>query len=272
MNRFCSAAIVTPVTCAPKCSAACSESDPQPQPTSSSRHPGLQPELAADQVELVALRVGHGVRRVGARPVAARVRHRRVEQQPVEVVREVVVVRDRAPVAQRGVPPPPQLRLRRGRGGPTSEHAEPGGGADRADESGRRGPSAEAALARDRERVREGAGEVAGHVELPGDVGLGRAELARVPEHPADGVGGAEHDHGGVGGAGLRAVPGPQSYRQVAADERAQRLREPRRHPGRGAAGRVRVGRGHACSSGRSRTSWWTSRYPDANPARAYSR
>ena len=57
MNLFCSAAIVTPVTWAPKCSAACSDSEPQPQPTSSSRIPGSQPELAADQVELVALRV-----------------------------------------------------------------------------------------------------------------------------------------------------------------------------------------------------------------------
>ena len=45
MNFFCSAAIVTPMTFAPKCSAACSESDPQPQPTSSRVVPGSRPSL-----------------------------------------------------------------------------------------------------------------------------------------------------------------------------------------------------------------------------------
>ena len=67
------------------------------------------------------------------------------------------------------------------------------------------------------------------HLDLTGDVGLGRPELARVPQQPAHGVGGAQLDERGVGGAGLRAVPGPQPHRQVTADERPQRLLEPLR-------------------------------------------
>ncbi len=46
-----------PTARTPYSRAACSTIEPQPQPTSSSRVALLQPELAADQVELVALGV-----------------------------------------------------------------------------------------------------------------------------------------------------------------------------------------------------------------------
>ena len=78
-------------------------------------------------------------------------------------------------------------------------------------------------------------------LELAGDVGLRGAELARVPQHPADGVGGAQLDQRGVRGAGVRAVPGAQPHRQVAADEGAQRLREPLRDARPVAASAVRL-------------------------------
>ena len=61
-------AIVTPTTCdAVRPAAAYSDSEPQPQPMSRCRWPGSawsQAELAADQVELVALGVLERVRRV----------------------------------------------------------------------------------------------------------------------------------------------------------------------------------------------------------------
>ncbi len=225
MNRFCSAAIVMPVTRAPKCSAACSDIEPQPQPTSSRVMPGSRPSLRQTSDELVELRLLH--RYVGRGVVAAGVGHLRLEDQLVELVGEVVVERDRAPVAQRAVQPAAQPRLRpRGRGR-AAERADPGGGADRLDQGpGRRTPAGQPALARHGERVRERRVEVTGDVELAGHVGLGGAELARVPQQPAHGVDRVEHDQRRVDRAGDRVVPGLQPDRQVAADERPERLLE----------------------------------------------
>ena len=103
-------------------------------------------------------------------------------------------------------------------------------------------------------------------LELTGDVGLRRPELARVPEHATHRVGGAELDLRGVLGAGDGAVPGPQPDRQVAADERAAaRRRAAAPRPVRGGRSRLSVtvmsspavGRGRAggrrCSPRRSR-------------------
>ena len=230
MNAFCSAAMVMPVTCAPKCSAACSDSDPQPQPTSSRVEPGLEAELAADQVELVPLRVADGVRRVVGGPVPARVRHRLVEQQRVEVVGEVVVVADRAPVAQLAVQPAADPGLGHRRRRRAAERADPGRGPDRPEQRrGSRPDSGQPALAADLERVRQRRTEVAGDVELAGDVGLRGTELARPPHHPAYGVRGPQHDQRRVRRAGLGAVPRPQPDRQVAAQERPQRCLQPQR-------------------------------------------
>ena len=84
---------------------------------------------------------------------------------------------------------------------------------------------------RDGERVGERLVEVPavdlGHVELAGDVGLGRAELARVPEEPTYGVDRVENDERAVAGAGLGTVPGAQAHRQLAADEGREGVGEP---------------------------------------------
>ena len=86
---------------------------PQPQPTSSSRMPGLQPELATDQLVLGLLggvQPGGVGRAVGTRtaglPHRARVGHGRPEQQLVELVADVVVVGDGGGVARDRVQPP----------------------------------------------------------------------------------------------------------------------------------------------------------------------
>ena len=139
------------------------------------------------------------------------------------------MVGDRAAVAERGVESAadPGLGGRRRRRPP--EDAEVGSGADRAQErSGPRSGAAQRALLGHGERVAEGLAEVAVDLELADDVGLCRAELAGVPDHPAQGVLGAELDVRGVLGSGRRAVPGREPDRQVSADEGPQRLGQAR--------------------------------------------
>src|SRR5579875_2380302 len=100
----CWAERVTAVTLAPHRLAACTASDPQPQPP-------------ADQVKLVALRVSQ--RAVGAAwpPVRARVRHRRIQEEPVKADGQVVVMGDDLAGTAPGVRPAadPDLAGRRGR-------------------------------------------------------------------------------------------------------------------------------------------------------------
>lgn len=76
-----------------------------------------QPQLAADQFQLVALRFAQAVFGVLTCPVGAGVRHRRIEQQLVELVGQVVVVADGRAVATGGVASTPQPRAPRGAGG-----------------------------------------------------------------------------------------------------------------------------------------------------------
>ena len=66
---------------------------PQPQPMSSKRVARLQPQLAADVLELVGLRLVDGCWRIGE--IGAGVDHPLVEEEPVERIRYVVVMLDR---------------------------------------------------------------------------------------------------------------------------------------------------------------------------------
>ena len=59
----------------------------------------LQPELAADMVELVCLRLVDAIGEI--REVAAAVDHALVEEEPVEGVRNIVVMLDRLPCSTR---------------------------------------------------------------------------------------------------------------------------------------------------------------------------
>ena len=141
-------------------------------------------QLATDEVELGALRCGESTGTVavtvavaGVRPVAAGVRHRVVEQQLVELVGEVVVVRDRSTVALTGVQRAAEASLRGRRRRPAAERTQANHRGHRADQppqagAGRAG-SADAA-----QRV----GQIALDVEVAGHVRPGEAELAGLPE------------------------------------------------------------------------------------------
>ena len=98
----------------------------------------VEPQLAADEVELVALRVLQGVRRVVAREVRAGVSHVRVEDERVEVVGEVVVVGDRVLVTPPRVQPSAQPGLARGWRRRPADHVEGEGRPDPRDQRGRR--------------------------------------------------------------------------------------------------------------------------------------
>ena len=152
--------------------------------------PGPQVELAADQVQLVALGVGEAVvRRRSLRPVPARVGHLRVEQELVELVGQVVVVGDRGPVAAAGVQPAGQPGLRRGRPRARADRAEPQAAQPRRRRARSAGPAGSAAdgpappaSVQNRDRP---VGDVALDVQLAGDERPGQAQLARVPQQPA---------------------------------------------------------------------------------------
>lgn len=70
-----------------------------------------QRELAADQVELAVLRSLERLARAGE--VRARIDHRRPQHQPVEAVRDVVVMTHRVAIACQRPPPPTKSRLDR---------------------------------------------------------------------------------------------------------------------------------------------------------------
>ena len=200
---------------------------------------GVQPELAADQLQLVRLRLLQGVglvlpaaeqvRTVGG-DVGARVGHLRVEDELVEVVGQVVVVADRGAVAGQAVQASPDDRLG-GRGRRRSpEEAEVLGEQPHAGD--RPGP-----LGRGRSwgtthelvpDLRQRRPELALHDDLAGDEGLGGAELAGRPEEASQGLRAGE-PHGRVGprvGARRGAVPGDEVDRQRPAGQRCDQVVE----------------------------------------------
>ena len=128
-----------------------------------------QRELPADRLELLVLGL---LERAGpAREHRAAVRHRRVEEEREELVRDVVVAAHRARVARAAVAAPLWAKLARGDGRRERRPARPQRGERQPHARGvvdRRGPEAA-------EEVDE-AVEVA-HLERPGDVGTAEAEL-----------------------------------------------------------------------------------------------
>ena len=163
------------------------------------------------------------------------------------------MVADRRPVARQAVQAPLDLRLRGGRSWRATERAEAGGGADRVEDRARREAYAgQATLGAHGEGVRQCGLEIPavllGDVELAGDVGLRGTELARVPEQPAQRIGGAEHDQWRAGGTGDRAVPCLEPDREVTADERPDRLGEAVGDTDGGRRGGAGSGLGHGVS------------------------
>ncbi len=178
-----------PVASTPYAAAACITRPPHPQPTSSSRWPALEAQLAADQVELGEL--GGVEIHPGSLEVGARVDHPIVEEEAVEVARHVVVVADGLAVALLRVEPPPQAgRTARGRPPPAA---------------GR-----QAAQHRERRELRAPAGspprqligelehalDAALDVEVVVQVRFGKGELAPAREHGAQRARVLEHQGG----------------------------------------------------------------------------
>ena len=231
--------------------------------------PGRRPSLVHTSSNFAALRVGQRYV-VGAfrSVVRARVRHRLVEQQRVEVVGEVVMVCDDGSVARPAVQAAVDARLRRRRARRRTEHSETRRGADRLDAIARAdvhgtisGPmSGLAPFPGERPHAAEAVAEVAVDVEVSGDVGPRQTELVRAPEQAAQCPPVAQHHHRARRGdrPGSRPTPAaPRAGRRPPAAGRWPR-----------AAGR-RDGSSRVPAQARSAT---TSRYPVANPASQYAR
>ena len=176
-------------------------------------------ELATDQLVLGGLRRGEvGV--VVLEP-GARVRHRRPEHDPIEVVADVVVVPDGGSVAAQRVPAAAQVSLlgRPPQGAP--QDAQPAGGG----QAGRQRRPAEAhALASHPAHRRQRLEQVAVGVQVAGDVGPGQPELVRAPQDPPQGVLGAHAQRAGRRRrrrSEVAAIPELDAQRQLGAEQRA---------------------------------------------------
>ena len=161
-------------------------SEPHPHPTSSRRIPGSSRSLLHTRSSLSRCASASDASGTVRCPVRARVRHVLVEEQLVEVVRQVVVMRDHGPVATPGVAPTADLRLRRGRrgGSPTT----PSRTAVPSAPNRSRVPARWARLPRVRASSHtrpEAVVEVTVDVEVAGDVGPREPELVGAPQEPA---------------------------------------------------------------------------------------
>ena len=195
-------------------------------------HPRLEPELPADQLVLVGLRLLERARGVG--PHRARVRHGGAEHAAVEVVRDVVVVRDGGGVALLRMAPAVESRLL-GRLRHRLERARP-------DEPEGCHPLRGSELhVRQVVAQRERSEDVALQVEVAGDVGPPEAELARRLHDAAQRGGGTDLQRG-------RRVRGPQPAavvrldrdRQVGPEELLEERCELRCHARQCCPGRVK--------------------------------
>jgi len=127
---------------------------------------------------------------------------------------------DGGPVAGPAVQAAAQACLGGGGGRTGADRAEPCGGGQRAGpvdgvEAGR----TQAALALGGPHRPQTLGEIALQVEFAGDVRLGQAQFAGLPQEAAQRAPGVQDGHRRVGRAGLTAVPRPQPYRQRAAEQ-----------------------------------------------------
>ena len=165
---------------------------------------GLQRELGADELELGLLRLLE--RRRAARPDRARVRHRLVEEEREEVVRDVVVVRDGALVARDRMPPALRAQLDGGglrhlleRSGAQRRGGEPG---LRARVDRRRGVAVE---------QRQHLVDVV-DLERAGDVGAAEPELSGRAQHVAERDRRAHGEDGPVTGRRRQLRPVPERH------------------------------------------------------------
>lgn len=201
---------------------------------------GGQGQLAADQFQLVVLGLFEGALGFGGRPVGAGVHHGRAEDQFVEVVADVVVVADGAPVGAAGVQVAGAADLLHGRGGRQGRSGEPEQAADRgahlgvAQRPGERGRVL-AALPDQSGEPAEGGVEVALHVQVARHPGAGQAQFAGLEQQAAQGPAVAYDQRRGVGRTRLRAVPGVDAERERCSQQLFEQALQPRRGVSHGA-------------------------------------
>lgn len=188
-------------------------------------HAWFQAELATDQIQLRGLRIVQRLARVGE--IGRRVRHVVVEQQPVEVVGQVVMMGDDGPIAALGVQPAGQLRLGlRGFGRqthrPQPHHTQR-----------RRRPGAQS-YRRTGARVRSGQppgpaqtlGQVTIDIDVTCHVGPRQAELSWAPEQSTQSATRTHHQHRAVSGPGLTAIPSADPNWRIDADGGSEKIRQ----------------------------------------------
>lgn len=192
----------------------------------------LQAELAADQVELVALGVLQGP---PVLPVGAGVDHGGAEHQGVEVVADVVVVADGLLVAASGVQragAAAHFLGGRGRRRPGAREVEEASGegadpgvADRVD--GILGVGA--AVPEQPGQMAERFVQVALDIDLTGHPGAGQAQFAGLPQEPPQGAAVVDHEDRGARRPRFAAVPGPDTDRQGFREQLFGKSGQPRR-------------------------------------------
>jgi hypothetical protein len=200
----------------------------QPSPTGADVEqalPRLEVELAADQVELLRLRVVQ--RRVGSRENRAGVGHRRAEHQLIEPVRDLVMMCDRRcitpPAVTRETPAPGRGRLLR-RHARTSQQPHLTAKQKPQQLAGMNVPPAV------RMERTQGGVEVAVNLEGPRDIRSRDAELPRGGEHETNRLGRAHLDRGErIPRPGRAPVIGPKRNRGIVINERPKDI--PESHP-----------------------------------------
>jgi hypothetical protein len=169
----------------------------------------LDRQLAGDGVELHHLRLLERLR-VALGEVRAAVGHRLVEEEPEELVGDVVVVADGAGVALLAVAAAGRDEL----GGGARRRHRQSGGADRGEGQG----ALVGAVQRGRlPAVEQGdRGVDVIDLQLPGDVGAAEPELARGAERVGGGAGRADGEGRALAGGGGKARSVPELDRERA--------------------------------------------------------
>ena len=186
--------------------------------------PGASPSLRATRSHLAnCASVQREVRCRVLRPVRARVGHRVAEHDAVEVVADVVVVRDRVGVAPLAVPAAGSRASSAGGagGGPERRPAAARPRAQRLLRGGVDGDARARASGRRPARAPRSAGdEVALDVDVAGDVGPGEAELVRRPHAAAAARAGCGSTScsGRFGPTDPAAVPAFDGHRSLGAE------------------------------------------------------
>ena len=206
-----------PTTLAPQLVAAWIAIVPHPQPTSKRRLSWrvVQAELARDQLVLglLSLLEAHG----RVREAGTRIGHRLTEDELVELVAHVVVVRDRPNVPPSRMTQSPEARLF-GRGG---QGAPYGPGSVGGTQGRRRGVQPDPQVPRSNSmKTREHRDEIAFELDVAGDIGTSETELAGRPQDAAQRIDRTNMNRSrSVGRPEPAAVPQLESDRQLPPDQ-----------------------------------------------------